>query len=96
MSLSDIIYSNCESPFKEWWYNNIINNLMYYGAYKSIYSFLFVTACVIITSIFIYIFNYKYSLKKSSFDNKQRIKISLSLAIFTAPYLFYLPTKLFF
>ena len=42
------------------------------------------------------LFNSKWCLKKANLDAGQKKKVALSLAVFTAPYLFYLPTKWFF
>lgn len=95
MFLSNLIDFDIQTKLGRWWYDNISNPVCY-NPFNSIYSFLWVTVCVIITSLFIYLFNYKICLKKSNLHNMQKKKIALSLAIFTAPYLFYLPTKLFF
>ena len=78
-----------------WWSKNITYPVSY-NPFENVYSFLWVTACVIITAFFIYLFNNKWCLKNAQLDNTQRKKIALSLAVFTAPYLFYLPTNLFF
>ena len=67
-----------------------------YNPFDSIIGFLWVTICVAITAFLIYIFNYKWCLKKAELDDIERKKIALSLAIFTAPYLFYLPSMIFY
>lgn len=67
-----------------------------YNPFESIWGLLWVTVCVILTAVLIYIFNYKWCLKKAEFDDAQRKKVALSLAIFTAPYLFYLPSIIFY
>lgn len=95
MFMSNIIDFNYETQLGKWWYNNI-SNAVSYNPFESIYSILWVTVCVIITALFIYLFNYKICLKKSNLDIIQKKKLSLSLAIFTAPYLFYIPTSWFF
>lgn len=58
-------------------------------------AFLCVTLCVIITACFIYLFNYKVSFRKLEIETDQKKRLALSLAIFTAPYLFYIPTNWF-
>ena len=95
MFIANVIDFNYETPLGKWWYNNITNAVSY-NPFESIYAILWVTTCVIITSFFIYLFNYKFCLKKSTLDSEQKKKVALSLAIFTAPYLFYLPTAWFF
>ena len=95
MFLSNIIDFDYKTQIGKWWYKNISNGVSY-NPFDSIYAFLWVTGCVILTAFFIFLFNYKFCLKKSELSNNQRKKLALSLAIFTAPYLFYLPTALFF
>lgn len=95
MVMANLINFNYETQLGKWWYHNI-SNAVSYNPFESIYSILWVTACVIITAFFIYLFNYKFCLKKLNLSNEQKKKIALSLAIFTAPYLFYLPTVWFF
>lgn len=58
---------------------------------SNIYSIIFTAVCVIISGILIYIFNYKIALKKVEFNDSQKKKIALLMAIFTAPYLFFMP-----
>lgn len=79
----------------KWWSDNITYPVSY-SPFDTIFSFLWVTTCVVITAFFIYLFNSKWCLKKAKMDDVQRKKVALSLAVFTAPYLFYLPTKWFF
>lgn len=78
-----------------WWSDNITYPVSY-SPFDTIFSFLWVTACVMLTAFFIYLFNSKWCLKKANLDAGQKKKVALSLAVFTAPYLFYLPTKWFF
>lgn len=91
MFLSNLLY--------EWISNDFTYELMFavnYNPFQNIWGFLWVTVCVVLTAILIYIFNYKWCLKKAEFDEVQCKKVALSLAIFTAPYLFYLPSMLFY
>ena len=88
MFLANIIEFNYETQFGKWWYTNI-SSAVSYNPFESIYAVLWVSVCVIIAAFFIYLFNYKFCLKKSNLDNEQKKKLALSLAIFTAPYLFY-------
>ncbi|MCQ4922608.1 hypothetical protein NE686_05905 [Tissierella carlieri] len=95
MFIPNVINFNYDTALGQWWDKNITNAVSY-NPFQSIYSLLWVTVCVIITAFFIYLFNYKFCLKKSDLDDIQRKKLALSLAVFTAPYLFYLPTSWFF
>ena len=95
MYLATIISFNNNSNLHEWWQNNI-EYAVNYNPFESIYSMVWVTACVMIAAICIYIINYKLCLKKLDINSAQKKKIALSLAVFTAHYLFYIPTALFF
>lgn len=95
MFMSNVIDFNYETQLGKWWYNNI-SNAVSYNPFESIYSVLWVTVCVIITAYLIYLFNYKFCLKKLNLSNEHKKTIALSLAIFTAPYSFYIPTVWFF
>lgn len=55
------------------------------------YSFIWTTLCVLVAAAFIYLFNYKIALKETELDIKQRKKVAIFMAIFTAPYLFFFP-----
>lgn len=57
---------------------------------------LWVLVCVGISGFMIYFLNYRISFKRTSLDDTQKKKLALALAIFTAPYLFLLPTNLFY
>ncbi|MGL4336685.1 MAG: hypothetical protein ACRCST_07305 [Turicibacter sp.] len=95
MLFSTFISFDYETELGQWWYKNI-SNAISYQPFESIYSTLWVTACVIITACFIYWFNYSICFKSSDLTDQQKKIVSLCLAIFTAPYLFYLPTAWFF
>ncbi len=95
MFMANAIDFDYNTKLGKWWYNNLSNPVSY-NPFQGIYSFLWVTACIIITAFFIYLFNYKICLKKSNLEGIQKKKLALSLAVFTAPYLFYLPTKWFY
>lgn len=90
----NLLEPRTDGAFWQWWYENLTNNVSY-NPFASIYSILWVLLCVVITAGFIYLFNQKICLKKAVPDLMLRRKLSLSLAIFTAPYLFFLPTAWF-
>lgn len=95
MLLSNIINFDHNTPFGEWWNYNIANTISL-NPYRSIYAVLWVTLSVVITALLIYILNYKLLLIKTSLEESQKKKLALSLAIFTAPYTFFIPTLWFY
>jgi hypothetical protein len=58
--------------------------------------FAFLLSGVAISSLFIYFFNLKISFKNLDLDNKQKKRLALVLAIFTAPYSFFVTNYVFF
>ena len=60
--------------------------------FESVYSLLYVAAAVFISAMLIYVLNNKFALKKAVPDEKLRRRLALNLAIFTAPYTFFVPT----
>lgn len=95
MFLACMIDFENDSAIGNWWYDNI-SNAVSYNPFHSVFSVLWVTGCVLIASCFIYLFNYKVCLRRLDVEEKQKRKLALSMAVFTAPYLFYLPTNLFY
>lgn len=95
MLLSNLLDFDQTTSFGKWWHNYIVHAVSY-NPLDNIYSILWVTICVILTGILIYLFNNYWCLKKANLTPVERKKVALSLALFTAPYLFYMPTKYFF
>ncbi len=62
-----------------------------YNPFYDIWSFLWTTLGVVVTAVLIYVYNRYIVLRKAEMTDMQKRKIALSLAVFTAPYLFYLP-----
>ena len=94
MLIPVIVENSLPVNFRDWWYSNLTAPVSY-NPFDSIYSVIWVIVCIIITSCFIYWFNNKVSFKKLDIDENSKKKLALSLAIFTAPYLFLLPTMWF-
>lgn len=95
MFMANIIEFDYQTNLGKWWYENI-TNAVYYNPFDNIYALIWVTVCVVLTAYCIYFLNYKISLRKTELNHDLRKKLALSLAIFTASYLFYLPTAWFF
>lgn len=81
-------------PHNQWW-DKIQYAVMYYP-FQSGMAIFIVAICIVLTAFCIYLFNYKWALEKAEFQDAERKKVALSLAVFTAPYLFYLPTEWFY
>ncbi len=59
-------------------------------------AFVIVTCAVVLTAYLIYVVNLKLSFRKLDVSIEQKKKMALYLALWTAPYLFYLPTIWFY
>lgn len=73
---------------------NAINILegVYANPFSNIISFLIVCFVIFIVSYFIYLFNYYFVFNKIDLTKKNKKTLSLSLSIFTSPYLFLILT----
>lgn len=76
-------------------YNDILGALTM-NPFENIWALLWALAAIAVAGVMIYIFNRFISFRKLPLENKQKHLLALSLAVFTAPYLFLLPTKLFY
>lgn len=90
-----LIDSKMSPEVNDWWYDNIVGPVSC-APLSNVYAFLWTTVCIFIAGISIYFLNYKIAFKKLDLARKQKKKLALSLAVFTAPYLFYIPTKWFY
>lgn len=95
MFLSNIIDFDMNTSFGKWWYHNITNAVAY-SPFDNLYSFLWVSISVAAAGFLIYVFNFKIAFKKLDIEIEKKRKLALSMAIFTAPYLFYIPTAWFY
>ena len=82
-------------PYREW-FNVQIGLGVMMNPFSSVGSFLWTAFFTALAGFFIYLFNLKFCLKKTTLDAVQRKKLALSMAIFTSPYLFFLPTTLLY
>ena len=83
------------SAFIKWFEKNIVIYIMS-NPIANIYAFTIVALAVLLGGICIYFFNLKISFKNLDIDEKDKRKMSLIMAIFTAPYLFFLPVSLIY
>lgn len=93
MFLTMTSFHSQTTPFQIGW-NEIVDAIAFHP-FKNIFAFLIVTLFVIITAIIIFLGNYFLCFRDTKLEKPQRKMLALSLAIFTAPYLFYLPTEWF-
>lgn len=80
-------------PYREW-FNTQIGLGVMMNPFSSVGSFLWTAFFTALAGFLIYLFHVKFCLKKTTLDAIQRKKLALSVAIFTAPYLFFFPTSL--
>lgn len=78
--------------YPQWW--EYLASDVLIAPFANFWTFTWVTVCVAIASVCIYYFNKKWCLKKLELSTEQSHKVSLTLAILTAPFLFYFPTGL--
>ena len=76
-----------------WWYENITNAVMF-SPFSTVPAFLWVLLCIALSGLLIYFFNTEFALKKAITDPVERRKLALALAVFTAPYTFFIPTPI--
>lgn len=77
--------------FDRWWIDHMANAVAF-NPFDNIFSFLWVFVSTAISALLIYLLNYFLCLRKSGLDKRIKRKTALCLALFTAPYLFFLPS----
>lgn len=78
------------------WINKKIIESMMRSPFENIYAFLLVAIAVIIAGLCIYYLNLKNSFSKIDLEAKDRKKLAFYMAIFTAPYFFFVPTSVIY
>ncbi len=86
--------ANLFGETNRWWIEHVANPVMY-NPFETLPAFLWTFCCTLISALFIFLLNDKWALKKADLSTVQRKRTALSLAVFTAPYLFFLPTMWF-
>lgn len=87
--------SDRNSAFGVWWYEHLTNAVAL-NPFENIYAVLWVTVCFLITAGLIYFLGVKFCYRKLEIEPGLKKRLALSTAVFTAPYLFYLPTIWFY
>lgn len=67
-----------------------------YDPFSSVWSILYITVAVALSAFCIYRLNYKICYRNADIEEAQKKRLSLLMALITAPWLFYLPTKWFY
>ncbi len=75
--------------------NNLIEPLMW-NPFSNVLALLYAIIIIALCGILIYKVNYRFSFMKTDLNDTQKRFISILLAVITAPYLFLLPTSLFY
>lgn len=83
-----------DSVWADWWYDKLMGPSVY-NPLENPWAFLYVGLFILLSAILIYVFNVRICLRKADLDQYQRRKLALSLAVFTAPYLFWMPITWF-
>ena len=78
-----------------WWNDNIIAALAWNPA-TNIYALLYCLAAITLSGFLIYYLNYNFTFKKIDMDVLKKKRLCFYIALLTAPYLFLLPTELFY
>lgn len=84
-----------DKPLGTWWNNNMRYGV-FMNPFDNIFAFMYTSACVVLSGYFIYRFNKNWCLKTLDLSDDQIHMVALMLAVLTAPFLFYFPTRLFY
>lgn len=79
----------------EWWEEKIMEPVAM-NPFASFYAVVFVLIAIVVAGLFIYYYNSRFSFKNTELPRDTIRKISLYLAIFTAPYVVLIPSKLLY
>lgn len=90
MIIPSLIFNKLPNDISMWVDKNLISPLAY-NPFSNIYSALWGILAVIIAGYFIYLLNYKITLKNIDIEVRTKKMLAISLAVFTAPYLFFIP-----
>lgn len=95
MFLATAVSTNPKTGFGRWWYHYLTNPISV-NPFHSVFSVLWTAAAVLLAGMAIYVFNWKVAFAKLKIQEDQKRKLAISLALFTAPYLFFLPSSLLY
>jgi hypothetical protein len=84
-----------ETGILNWWYNNMTTAVPLFP-FSNMFSFLYIMIAVGVSFVLIYVLNMRISLKNIEMDENVKKRVALALAVFTAPWLFFLPSGMFY
>ncbi|AGL03289.1 hypothetical protein [Desulfoscipio gibsoniae] len=67
-----------------------------YDPFSNPVAIIIMVFAMLVSSLFIFIFNYKFTWKKIIIEKQLRFKLAITIAIITTPWAFLLPTKWFY
>lgn len=95
MFLATAVPTNGKSGFGKWWYQALIKPISV-NPFHSAFSVVWTAAAVLLAGAAIYVFNWKCAFSKLNVQEEKKKQLAVSLALFTAPYLFFLPSSLLY
>ena len=75
------------------WYKNIFLNALQRNPFSNVFSLLFLSSIILLVRIINYQLNKRFTFSKLDIEEENKKKLALSIAIFTAPYIFFLTTS---
>lgn len=90
MLYDDFAGPSTKTPFGEW-FNSTVGRAIY-NPFDNVFAFLWTLLSVLVSAVLIYLLNRSIYLHDANLEPIKAKKIALSLAVFTAPYLFFVPT----
>ena len=81
--------------FSKWFFDNISGPILN-DYYETPWGILVMILAVVFAGYLVYIFNRKFSFRHTDLSESQIKKVSITLAIITAPYLFLIPTNVMY
>ncbi len=81
--------------FSDFWYEEFLKPIAWNPFSKPL-ALIYTLAVVAICGFLIYLGNYRLVFRKADLEQAQKKRLSILLAVLTAPYLFLLPTSLFY
>ena len=83
------------NTFAKWFYDNISIPILN-DYYTTAWGILVMVLAVAFAGYLVYIFNRKFSFRHTDLSESQIKKVCVTLAVLTAPYLFLIPTNVFY
>lgn len=93
--LMSFVQPRRESVWADWWYDKIMGPLVY-NPLNNPYVFGYVGFFILLSAVLIYVCNLIFCLNKLTLEIQKKKKLAFFLAVFTAPYLFWLPIEWFY